>query len=146
MTTALGQLGLWRPRKAAWLAALLCLMTGPTLRAQNSLNSPNGGRELAGSPRRVFVGTVTGRVTDTRTSNPLAGVAVEVEGQRIAAGTDDNGRYRLTGVPAGQRVIIARRLGYAAARQAVTVTDDQQSTADFAMQAHWAKRRPQHGK
>src|SRR5262245_32107387 len=120
MTTALGQLGLWRPRKAAWLAALLCLIAGPSLRAQNSLDAPNGSRELR-TPRRVFVGIVTGRVTDARTSAPVAGAAVEIEGQRIASSTGDDGRYRLTGVPAGQRVIIVRRLGYAAARQAVTV-------------------------
>ena len=135
MTTALGQLGLWRPRKAAWLAALLCLIAGPTLRAQNSLNAPSDNRAFGAAPRRVFVGTVTGRVTDSRTSAPVAGAAVEVEGQRIASSTGEDGRYRLTGVPAGQRVIIVRRLGYAAARQTVTVTDDQQATADFSMAA-----------
>ena len=135
MTTALGQLGLRRPRNAAWFAALLCLLSAPTLRAQSSLDAPTGGRELGTSPRRVFVGTVTGRVTDARTNAPVAGAAVEVEGQRIASSTGDDGRYRLTGVPAGQRVIIVRRLGYAAARQTVTVTDDQQTTADFSMTA-----------
>ena len=134
MTTALGQLGLWRPRKAAWFAALLCLLVGPTLPAQNSLNAPSSGREPAAA-RRVFVGTVTGRVTDSRTNAPVAGAAVEVEGQRIASSTGDDGRYRLTGVPAGQRVIIVRRLGYAAARQTVSVTDDQSATADFSMAA-----------
>jgi TonB-dependent SusC/RagA subfamily outer membrane receptor len=134
MTTALGQLGLWRPRKAAWLAALLCLLVGPTLPAQNSLNAPSSGRESFAA-RRVFVGTVTGRVTDARTNAPVAGAAVEVEGQRIASSTGDDGRYRLTGVPAGPRVIIVRRLGYAAARQTVTVADDQQATADFSMAA-----------
>jgi TonB-linked SusC/RagA family outer membrane protein len=135
MTTALGQLGLWRPRKIAWLAALLCVAAGPTLRAQNSLNAPTGGRETFASPRRVFAGIVTGRVTDARTAAPVAGAAVEVEGQRIASSTGDDGRYRLTGVPAGQRVIIVRRLGYAAARQTVMVVDDQSVTADFTMAA-----------
>jgi TonB-linked SusC/RagA family outer membrane protein len=74
-------------------------------------------------------------VTDARTGGPVSAAAVEVDGTRLGTSSGDDGRYRLTGVPAGSRVIIVRRLGYAAARQTVTVTDDQQVTADFTLQA-----------
>jgi TonB-dependent SusC/RagA subfamily outer membrane receptor len=74
-------------------------------------------------------------VTDARTGGPVGAAAVEVDGTRIATSTSDDGRYRLTGVPAGSHVVIVRRLGYAAGRQTVTVTDDQSVTADFTLQA-----------
>jgi len=141
MTTALGQFMVRRSREVAWLVAGICvLLAGPALGAQSSANA-RGYLErdnpftVASASRPTFVGIVAGRVIDARTSAPVAGAAVEVEGARIAVTTGDDGRYRLMNVPAGQRVIIVRRLGYAASRQTVTVTDDQTTTADFTMQS-----------
>jgi TonB-linked SusC/RagA family outer membrane protein len=114
------------------------MMAGSRIGAQHT---PNDAAAVApasaatGSKPRPFVGTVTGRVTDVRTTNPVAGAVVEVDGTRLATSTGDDGRYRLTAVPAGSRVLIVRRLGFAASRRTVTVTDDQTVTADFALQA-----------
>ena len=141
MTAALGQLTLRRPREAAWfVAGISSLLVATALSAQNSPNDRSRSERdnpftLPSSPGRAFVGVVTGRVIDTRTSAPIDGATIGVEGSRLATGTGADGRYRLTAVPAGQRVITVRRLGYSAARQTVTVTDDQQTTADFSMQA-----------
>jgi TonB-linked SusC/RagA family outer membrane protein len=140
MTTALGQLIGRRPRIAAWFvigASILAPDLG--LRAQSALNDRSSSdRSNPPAPRsgrtRVFTGTITGRVTDARSSAPVADAAVQVDGTRLGATTNTDGRYRLTAVPAGAHVVIVRRLGYAAARQNVTVTDDQQATADFVMQ------------
>jgi TonB-dependent SusC/RagA subfamily outer membrane receptor len=81
-----------------------------------------------------FAGTVIGRVTEARSEIPLASVSVEVEGLRLQTTTGVDGRYRLSNVPAGTHVLIARRIGYGAERRTITVTDNQQATADFAMQ------------
>jgi TonB-linked SusC/RagA family outer membrane protein len=138
MTTAFGQLSERGPRIAAWFTFALCLCAGPAVRAQdapNDLTRPAATAPASGVPRRPVAGTITGRVTDARTSAPVAGAQVEVEGTRLAATTGDDGRYRVPGVPAGARILIVRRLGYAAARRQVTVTDDQQATVDIAMQA-----------
>jgi len=141
MTTALGQFLRRRPRMAAWLAAGAWVVSGggPGLRAQNAPNDPglselNAPAVSPSKPHRPFAGTIVGRVTDVRTSAPVANAQVEVEGTRVATATGDDGRYRLTAVPAGSHVVIVRRLGYAAARQRVAVTDDQQATADITMQ------------
>ncbi len=80
-------------------------------------------------------GSVAGRVTDTRSGLGLAGTTVTVTGTRLGATTGDDGRYRITGVPAGAREVAARRIGYAAARHPVTVGDGQTTTADFALEA-----------
>jgi TonB-linked SusC/RagA family outer membrane protein len=79
-------------------------------------------------------GAVVGRVTDPRSAEGIADASVEVEGTRLGAVTDADGRYRITGVPAGSHSIVARRLGFTALRRSVTVTEAQDVTADFALQ------------
>jgi len=73
-------------------------------------------------------------VTDARSARGLAGATVEIAASRLQATTDVDGRYQIASVPAGDHVIRARRLGYAAAQQSVTVAEQQQATADFALQ------------
>jgi hypothetical protein len=85
-------------------------------------------------PEPSVVGAVGGRVTDAREATGLAGATVTIEGSRLSATTGPDGRYVIPNVPAGSHVIVARGVGYAAARQSVTVIDDQQATADFALQ------------
>jgi outer membrane receptor protein involved in Fe transport len=63
---------------------------------------------------------VRGVVTDTAGA-PVSGVAVSVEGTDISSVTNEQGEFRLAGVPSGPRVLRARRLGYAMARVPVTV-------------------------
>jgi outer membrane receptor protein involved in Fe transport len=82
----------------------------------------------------VPVGAVTGRVTDARSGAGIGGAQVMVEQTRIAAVTDDNGRYRLTNVPAGTHRLAARRIGYAPRSVSVSVTDDGEVTADIAIE------------
>jgi TonB-linked SusC/RagA family outer membrane protein len=97
------------------------------------LLAPQGSRAETAPPLRT--GTVIGRVTDARTGQSLGGTTIEVSGTVLRASTDADGRYRLANVPNGAQVILARRIGYAAIRQAVTVTEGQQATADFALEA-----------
>ena len=75
---------------------------------------------LAGVAQTLGAQTVSGRVTDV-SSNPVAGVAVTVDGTQIAATTREDGSYRLTQVPTGSQTLVARRLGYAPTRRTVTV-------------------------
>ena len=60
--------------------------------------------------------TVVGRVVDASTGEPLVDVAVRIEGTGLGVFTDSAGRYRLTGVPPGPRVLRAERIGYASYR------------------------------
>ena len=144
MRTAFGQNSRRRPRTTAWIGAgALMLLGAASVRAQD--NVPDPARANASNPfappaareaaRRAFAGTVVGRVTDGRTAAPIVGATAEVAGLRLAATTGDDGRYRITNVPAGSRVIIVRRLGFTASRQTVTVIDDQQTTVDFSLAA-----------
>jgi len=147
MTTALGQLASRRPRIARWfVAGAWVLLAASGVNAQNvpahelrddadDIPFPTAARSAAVAATPAYVGTVVGRVTDARTSLGVPGATIEVEGSRQATTTGDDGRYRMVGVSAGAHVLIVRRLGYASARRTVTVSDDQQATADFALQA-----------
>ena len=78
-------------------------------------------------------GTVRGRVTQTTGGQPVPNVQIMVPGTSLGTLTGNTGEYTLVGVPAGSRTIVARRIGFAEARQTVAVTDGQTVTADFTM-------------
>src|SRR5580698_3873307 len=69
---------------------------------------------LAGQP-----GTVTGRVTDSRSGEPINSAAVRIEGTALIVATDRDGRYRITRVPAGRQNVTARGIGYRLGSQTV---------------------------
>lgn len=76
-------------------------------------------------------GTVAGQVVDSVSQQPLAGVTVAV-GERRAR-TDNDGRYFITGVPAGMATVQATRLGYTQLSLPISVTAGQTATANFFM-------------
>jgi TonB-dependent starch-binding outer membrane protein SusC len=78
---------------------------------------------LAIVPAEVLAqtGTVRGRVTEQATGQPLQGVTVSVVGTNQQVVTNQEGRFALANVPAGQRSVRAARIGYATQTRAVTV-------------------------
>lgn len=80
-------------------------------------------------------GTVTGRVVDRGTQQPVVGATVRVVGTTRGAQTSDSGTYRITGVPSGAVNVQALRIGYASITRPVTLTGGQTTTVDFALDA-----------
>ena len=78
---------------------------------------------------------MAGRVTEARSGQPLVAATLEIEGTRLGAVTDGDGRYRIINVPVGTHTVVARRIGNAAGRQSVNVQSGQQATADFALES-----------
>ena len=78
-------------------------------------------------------GTISGRVVDKATNNPVPSAQVTIVGSTRGALTSDKGEYTLRGVNAGPLTLRATRLGYAATTQAVTVTASSTVTVDFAL-------------
>ncbi|MDX2193559.1 MAG: TonB-dependent receptor [Gemmatimonadales bacterium] len=73
--------------------------------------------------------TVTGKVTDKQTGEPIAGARVSVEGTLAGASTRQNGTFSLV-VPAGKTALRATAIGYAAGRATVSGS----ATIDFALE------------
>src|SRR5687767_4554179 len=78
-------------------------------------------------------GTVRGRVTEAGSQRPVNDVQVTVVGTAFGALTSQNGEYTISNVPAGQRTIRLRRLGFNPADRPVTVTAGQTTTLDVTL-------------
>ena len=79
--------------------------------------------------------SVTGRVVDSATAQPVAGARVTIVGSNAGMLTDRDGRYLLSGLAAGTVTVRAQRIGFAPRDQAVTLTDGGTAVADFALRA-----------
>jgi TonB-linked SusC/RagA family outer membrane protein len=97
--------------------------------------SPDGKAMLVNhqSPSRPQVGSVSGRVSEAPSGQPVPGVQIVVSGTSLGSVTDDSGQYRIVGIPAGRHSISARRLGYAPMTKQLVVADESSRTLDFVL-------------
>ena len=80
-------------------------------------------------------GTITGVVTDAATGQTLESALVTLDGTETATLTNPQGRYTLSGVPAGEHTLTVSILGFETQSQQVTVGAGQTAVADFALKA-----------
>lgn len=64
-------------------------------------------------------GTIKGQVVDYATKQPIVGASVVLLGTTTGASTDDEGRYKISGVPVGTYAVGFRSIGY----DPLTLTD-----------------------
>jgi len=76
-------------------------------------------------------GVVRGTVVDATAGSPMGEVQVFISGTRRGTVTAENGRFVISGVPAGQVAVRAQKLGYAPAQTTVTVAAGDTATANF---------------
>jgi hypothetical protein len=87
---------------------------------------------LAGPIWAGTTGKIAGQVTDRATGQPIPGAAVLIEGMRLGATTDADGRYFIIGVPPGTFDVKASLLGYAPITKAgILVNIDRTTPTDF---------------
>lgn len=77
---------------------------------------------VAQQPEPSSTGAIEGRITRADSDAPLDGVNVGLQGTSYGSATDADGRYVITGVPAGTYTLVASSVGYAAKERSVTVT------------------------
>lgn len=81
--------------------------------------SPSGRAVLV--RRSEALGTISGRVIAAEGGKPIVSAQVSVQGTQLGAITDDDGRFRITGVEGQQVVLQVRRLGFRPVTQTVLV-------------------------
>lgn len=86
-------------------------------------------------PAQGTGGTISGRVVDSTSQQPLANVQLQVVGTQRGALSRADGGYTIVGVPAGAVTVRATRLGYNPATAQVTVADGQTVNANFTLGA-----------
>lgn len=118
-----------------WLALLfvgICAMQPTKLYAETSssgateatIHSSNLILEFK-SAEKQFNGTVTGRVVDSDTGEPLVGVTAILEGTAYGTATDIDGYFTIRDVPAGNFQLKISYIGYYTKLHNVTVIDGQ---------------------
>lgn len=80
-------------------------------------------------------GSVRGTVMEAGTERPLSGVQVFVAGTSLGTLTDQNGRFLLVNVPAGQQAVRASLIGYGDAERAVEVVAGQTAAVNIRMES-----------
>src|SRR5205823_10284902 len=78
-------------------------------------------------------GTITGRVVDSASNQPIANVNIVIMGGQRGALSRDDGGFTLTGVAAGSYTVRASRIGYRPQTQPATVTAGSTTTISFVM-------------
>jgi TonB-linked SusC/RagA family outer membrane protein len=76
---------------------------------------------LAAPVRAQATGTITGAVLATGSEASIAGAQIGAQGTNRLTISDVNGRFRLTGLPAGEVVLEVRRVGFRPITQRVAV-------------------------
>ncbi|MDQ4080323.1 MAG: TonB-dependent receptor plug domain-containing protein, partial [Gemmatimonadota bacterium] len=89
---------------------------------------------LASSLRAQEAGTVAGTVREAGSARPIAAVQVFIPETSFGAVTNENGEFRILGVPAGPHVLRARMIGFAQTERRVTVNAGETATIDFALE------------
>jgi iron complex outermembrane receptor protein len=93
-----------------------------------------GGLLWSGQLRaQATTGTITGRVLDSASQQPIPNVNVVIMGAQRATVSRDDGAFTLTNVPAGPVAVRASRIGYRPQRQDVTVAAGATATVTFTM-------------
>jgi TonB-dependent receptor len=70
-------------------------------------------------------GKIEGYVFDSQYNEPLPGANIYLEGTSFGAAADLNGKYSITGIPAGDYQLVVRYIGYQEKRIDVTITAGQ---------------------
>jgi TonB-linked SusC/RagA family outer membrane protein len=109
-------MGTRRPHQTVLVAALLA-----TISIGTSAQTPQQG-------------TITGRVTDAPTGQPLANAQINIVGRNIGAQTNNDGQYTIRAVTPATFELRALRVGYGELRRSVTVAAGQTANENFQMQ------------
>jgi len=83
----------------------------------------------------VANGVITGSVIDAKTKRPLRGATITLDNTKIGTTSGDDGKFRISNVSVGEHTMHVRMLAYVKAVRTVTVTDDNSTAADVALES-----------
>jgi Carboxypeptidase regulatory-like domain len=89
--------------------------------------------QARGARAAATTGTIDGVVSDTSLA-PLSDAAVMIVGTEIRVVTSVNGRFRLVAVPAGQYVLLVRRIGFEATTAKINVAESDTLRVSFTLE------------
>ena len=115
--------GVWRLQVSAGLRQSLtavALLTGIATAA-------------ARTAQAQATGTISGRVVDAETGQPIAAAQVTISGTQLGRATGDDGRFTLTNIAAGPKTLVVRRIGYQQQSRSITLAANATITVNFSL-------------
>lgn len=102
---------------------------------------------LVTSPLRAQTasGAIEGTVYNYTNDLPIAKAVVSIKGTLMETLTDESGRFRFTGVPAGEVLLQVVYLGFDSQSRTLTLSAGQTATSDFQLVAEGQTRAPSRG-
>ncbi|MCX6316055.1 MAG: TonB-dependent receptor [Bacteroidetes bacterium] len=113
--------------KSIFILLTTLLMTYSGLQAQQELLRP---APIAATANPVKL-TLSGKITDAKTGEPLPGASVYFTDDKIGAVADGSGHFTLTNIPAGHHVVEISHTGYSTLVEHIELNADMQK--DFAL-------------
>ncbi|MEX2582555.1 MAG: carboxypeptidase-like regulatory domain-containing protein, partial [Gemmatimonadota bacterium] len=87
---------------------------------------------FAGAPVAAQqTGVIAGTVLSQDTGQPLSGVSVVVAGTQQGTLTNEQGGFRITSVPVGEREVVTQRVGFGTTRRLVDVAESGTTTLEI---------------
>lgn len=120
------------PRGTSRLLALAAVLacTSPVL---FSVTAQQPSAAAPSVPTPAAGGAIAGQVLEKDSGRPVPFPMLDIIGGTLGAQGDAEGRFRITGVPAGMHRLRARRLGYLPVTDSVRVADGETTTHDFTL-------------
>lgn len=107
-----------RPAVVAWVLSACTALFSPSVFSQTAMPA---------------TGSISGVISNASTGKNLENVRVTVEGTARETYTDPDGRYRLSGIPAGTVAVNTQYTGMAPAHSTVTVAPGRSAPLNFAL-------------
>jgi iron complex outermembrane receptor protein len=110
------------------ILVLFILLIPVTIYAQDSTSTSTPATSSAPLPRqgRAVRSSVSGKITDAKTGQPLIGASVYFPDLKLGGTTNGDGNYKLQNVPAGTYLLEVTHLGFASALETVNARGDVQ--------------------
>ena len=88
---------------------------------------------LLAGPLSAQTGTISGVLTNGESGEPLSNVQISVEGTGLGTLTNNQGRFLILNVPAGDREVVAQLIGFREERHTVSLGSGESALADISM-------------
>ncbi len=112
---------------------LVAVQVGQSSYVVARASEQNAVAKAFGAPQPQETGTLTGRVTEAETGEPLAFTQVVIVGSTYGDVADAEGQYEIKNVPPGTYEVEASFIGYRSGKATVTVSAGATVTQDFAL-------------
>src|ERR1700710_227186 len=81
-----------------------------------------------------YLGTLSGKVTDSSTGKPLPGASVYIADLKLGVVTNESGDYRFANLPSGSYLVEAHAIGHSTQIKEITISEKAKLDFELSLQ------------